>query len=375
MKILASYFYILLAYTVRIIIDTYYSNGLLQSCPDKCIHSIGYRKIRLIERPKVFSKDNANATMKVTTTSNVILNTKNEETIQNDKEFDPIIRYLQEPRSITVFLSDKMTSGFSNRLRSMRGLLLLAILNNASFCVKYDNYFAVMDDQLKVLTCKPNITGQYWNQPYIRNKLKNNPCDYRIDQNTEIRTNDDISNQLVKCSHFSTDIRRMNNWISTNNLRNYLSRFFFRPKPYIIQYGNNILSKMKGKKIGIQLRFGGTTASSHENYTFLNPNRMHTIVNRIKLVISQRKTAYSVFLSSDSPVASKLLSPLHIPILTAEKFQIGHTNKNNNSFYERAITDMYILSKCDILFHTYWSSYGQIAKDLSKSHQCYLLRN
>ena len=268
-----------------------------------------------------------------------------------------------------------MTSGFSNRLRSMRGLLLLAILNNASFCVKYDNYFAVMDDQLKVLTCKPNITGQYWNQPYIANKLKNNPCDYRIDQNTEIRTNDDISNQLVKCSHFSTDIRRMNNWISTNNLRNYLSRFFFRPKPYIIQYGNNILSKMKGKKIGIQLRFGGTTASSHENYTFLNPNRMHTIVNRIKLVISQRKTAYSVFLSSDSPVASKLLSPLHIPILTAEKFQIGHTNKNNYSFYERAITDMYILSKCDILFHTYWSSYGQIAKDLSKSHQCYLLKN
>lgn len=375
MKFSASYFYILLAYTVSVIVDAYYSNCLLQPCTNICIDSTRYRKIRLFRGPIVLSKDNANPSMKVTTTSNVILYTKNEETIQNDKEFDPIIRYLQEPRSITVFLSDKMTSGFSNRLRSMRGLLLLAILNNASFCVKYDNYFAVMDEQLKVLMCKPNITGQYWNQPHIANKLKNNPCDYHIDQNTEIRTNDDISNQLVRCSHFLTDFRRMNTWISTHNLRNYLSRFFFRPKPYITNYGNSILSKMKGKKIGIQLRFGGTTASSHENYTFLSPNRMHTIIKRIRNVISQRKTAYSVFLSSDSPAATKMLSPLHIPILIAEKFQIGHTNKNNYSFYERAITDMYVLSKCDILFHTYWSSYGQIAKDLSKSHQCYLLRN
>ena len=373
MRFSVGYIYILLAYAVSIIVYSYYSKCLLIYCSAICNNSTRYQKFTLIERSSCISKENAKAITNITA-SQVILSTENN-TIQRNEEFVPITRYLQEKKAFTVIFSDKVNYGFSNRLRSMRGILILAILNNASFCVKYDNYFSVMDERLKVLRCKSNISRQYWNRTYFLNKLKNNPCDYRIDQNTEIDTNYDITDQLVKCIHFSKDFKVMQNMIHNNNLQNYLTNFFFHPKPYIINYGNSILSQMKGIKIGIQLRFGGKTASSHEKFTFLNPNRMDTIIKSIETVISKRKAPYSVFLSSDSSAAKKYLSPLHIPILTAEKFQIGHTNRQIFSFYERAICDLYILSKCDILFHTYWSSYGEIAKNLSKSSQCYLLRN
>lgn len=373
MRFCAGYIYILLAYAVSIIVYSYYSKCLLIMCSAICNDSIRCQKITLIERPSCISKENAEATTN-NTASHVISSIENS-TIQRNEEFDPITRYLQEKKVFTVIYSDKVNYGFSNRLRSMRGILILAILNNASFCVKYDNYFSVMDERLNILRCKSNISRQYWNHTYFLNKLKNNPCDYRIDQNTEIYTNCDITDQLVKCNHFSKDFKVMQNMIQNNNPQIYLTKFFFHPKPYIINYGNSILSKMKGIKIGIQLRFGGKTALSHESFTFLNPNQMDTIIKSIETIISERKAPYSVFLSSDSSAAKKYLSPLHIPILTAEKFQIGHTNRHILSFYERAICDLYILSKCDILFHTYWSSYGEIAKDLSKSSQCYLLRN
>ena len=360
---------------MSVIAYIYYSNISVISCLEVCIDCAGHRRISVKEDKNGLSKTISNTTLNNVKTSSIIRRTKNEVLIKYDKEFDPVTHYLQKPRSVTIFLSDRMTSGFSNRLRAMRGLLILAILNNASFCVKYDHYFSIMDEQLKVLSCKPNVTGQFWDHPYVISKFRKNPCDYHIKHNTEIRTNDDISNLIVKCRLFKSDFEHIKNIIKSNNMRNYISRYFFRPKPYIISYGNSILSKMTGIKIGIQLRFGGNTASSHENFTFLNPKKMDVITKRIKRVISQRRTSYSIFLSSDSPEAKNMLSSLHIPVLTADKYQIGHTNRNNYTFYERAITDLYVLSKCDILFHTYWSSYGQIAKDLSRSQQFYLLKN
>ena len=339
------------------------------------VDNASYRKVKLLQKISAISNGNRKISSNISTTIQDNTSLIQYTTIKSDKENNAINLYLQQPKSLTVFLSDKMTSGFANRFRAMRGLLILAILNNASFCVKYENYFLIMDDQLKILKCKPNITGQYWNHPYVVNKFRSNPCDYHIYHNTEIRTNDDISILIAKCKKYLSDIKRMSIILKTNHLPSSISEFLFRPKPYITRYGNSILSNMRGLKIGVQLRFGGGIASTKENYTFLNPNRMDIILKRITSVISPKRAACSVFLSSDSPAAQKMLSPLNLPILTAEKFQIGHTNRKKYSYYERAITDLYILSKCDILFITYWSSFGQIAKELSRAQQFYVLRN
>ena len=44
-------------------------------------------------------------------------------------------------------------SGFGNHISGMKGILLLAILNDAIICVEYDAYFDVMQPSLSIFKC------------------------------------------------------------------------------------------------------------------------------------------------------------------------------------------------------------------------------
>ena len=104
---------------------------------------------------------------------------------------------------------------------------------------------------------------------------------------------------------------------------------------------------MQGVKVGIQLRFGGNTAASKEKDQFLNPNSMNFYISQILNVTSKINSRYTLFLSTDSPSIQKSLSPLNATIVTADKYTVGHTNRYQLQFLQRAITDIYILSRCD----------------------------
>ena len=147
------------------------------------------------------------------------------------------------------------------------------MLNNASFCINYDSYFHIMDDQLKVLYCNISIPRQRWDHYYIFQKAKSNPCDYIVENSTEISLSDDISVIFRRCPNFLYDIHKYIDIIQTENINNYLSRFLFKPKKYITDYGDSILSTMKGLKVGIQLRFGGNTSDTKEPFEFLKPKQ------------------------------------------------------------------------------------------------------
>lgn len=300
---------------------------------------------------------------------------KNVSTIKRYQEFYPIIQYLWKPRAKSIVFTYMRGSGFANRLRSMRGLLLLAMLNNASFCVNYDDYYSIMDNQLSILRCKNKISGQKWDNYYVLKRFLNNTCDYKISHNIDAVTCYDISQYILNCTNIMSDLKRYNRLIPTDNIPNYLSRFLFRPKSYLANYGNSVISKLKGTKVGIQLRFGGNLAYSKEKHSFLNPNKIDILLNRTKSILKEIKVPYTVFLSSDSPLGKTLLSSLHVPYISAEKYEIGHTSRNNYSHLQRAITDLYILSKCDIIIHTRYSSYGNMARVLSNPHRYYLLYN
>ena len=50
----------------------------------------------------------------------------------------------------TISFKPFFGSGFGNHIRGMRGVLLLAILNDARMCVDYDAYFDVMQPFLSI---------------------------------------------------------------------------------------------------------------------------------------------------------------------------------------------------------------------------------
>ena len=321
------------------------------------------------------SNNNTNHHVQLISSNNTVSRIKNDSVFEMNRFFYPITQYLKKTREKTLVFTYMRASGFANRLRAMRGALLMAMLNNASFCVNYDGYFSVMDNQVSILKCKQKISGAKWDDMYLKSRFQGNPCNYHIQQNTEIVTCYDLLMYFKKCSNFTTDLKRINPLIPTDNLPYYLSKFFFRPKPQIVSYGNYLISKMNGTRVGIQLRFGGSSAYSKEKGTFLNPDKLDNIQERIRSLLNLLINPYTVFLSTDSPLGKKVMSSINVPYITAEKYQVGHTRKENISHLQRAVTDLYILSKCSFILRTCKSTFGDLARILSNPRTCYILSN
>lgn len=263
--------------------------------------------------------------------------------------------------------------GLANNLRVMRGLLLLAMVNNATFCTdKYEDYYSVMNESLNNMICPKSHRFLHWSEIDALQWIKSNPCNYYLNESTEISTCYDLSNYFIHCNNIISDL---SNVIHSDVYRNYLeviSNYFFQPKQYLIDYAESILLSMHGIKVGIQLRFGGSTALSKEKWKFLDPNKFELVIQQLRGIFLHISSPYSVFLSSDSLLAMDMLKPLNISFFTANEYQLGHTGKSNTT--HRAVVDIYILSRCNILAYTYRSSYGRFARDLSKSNQVFVLK-
>ena len=125
--------------------------------------------------------------------------------------------------------------------------------------------------------------------------------------------------------------------------------------------------------MGLQLRFGGKIAEFQEGFKFIKEENIGRVVDFINKKL-QSVNNYTFYLSSDSKKAPKLLAPLNASFVMADAFEIGHTRGKNLKFMERAILDLYVLSKCDILFTTWFSTYGNFARDLSDSRRIYMIK-
>ena len=290
-----------------------------------------------------------------------------------DKSLIDLERYItSKPRRITIKWIPRRGQGLANNLRSIRGTLLLAIANNANICVDYDNYFRVMNNSLEILKCQPGQEYEFWPESVVMSWIKRQQCNYYLNNNKSIATCFDLSYYFSHCSNFVTDITRHINHHYSRHYLEYISSFIFQPEKDIIDYANSVLLSMKGIKVGIQLRFGGDVSVTKESGKFLNLDRFYLVINQLKQIFREIHKPISVFLSSDSQKAADMLRPLNRSFFTASKYNIGHSGRS--ATMERAVTDIYILSRCDVLVYTFRSSYGRFARDLSKSNKIFVLK-
>lgn len=289
-------------------------------------------------------------------------------------EFVNVTQYLlNRNRKKTFIFLPKRCAGVANNLRSIRGMIMLSMANNANFCIKYPDFFTIMDDSFKFLNCSRTPKTVQWKHEYAVNWTRISDCNYHINHDVEIQTSDDLAASFFKCKNLYNDIKVNYHIEVSKPIYHHLSNYIFKPKKYIVDYAERVLSKMQGVKVGIQLRFGGNTAASKEKDQFLNPNSMNFYISQILNVTSKINSRYTLFLSTDSPSIQKSLSPLNATIVTADKYTVGHTNRYQLQFLQRAITDIYILSRCDILLHSQGSSYGSFASAISVAEADYLI--
>lgn len=290
-------------------------------------------------------------------------------------DFISLTKYLKNKNRKKMFMfTIKPCAGVANNIRSIRGIIMLAIVNNASFCTNYSDFYTIMNDSFAFLKCPSNIKLPKWKHEQAVGWAKNSSCNYHINHSLEIQTSDDISWHFFKCNDFIKDISIIDRIHSMGSIMNYVSSYLFKPKKYITDYGDSVLSQMKGVKVGIQLRFGGNTAASQEKEHFLDPEYINFYIDQIAYILSQVKSNYTLFLSTDSPSIKHYLSSLNATIYTANKYPVGHTNRRQLQFLQRAITDIYILSRCDVLLHTQGSSYGSLASAISISKLDYTIK-
>ena len=262
-------------------------------------------------------------------------------------------------------------SGFGNHIRGMRGVLLLAILNDARMCVDYEAYFDVMQPFLSILKCD-SIEGRLIDVKTYHSMLVNMNCKPNLsEENVIISSYESAYGYLLKCDSVRSMLEKKGLWIE--DIEKKITLFLFQLIPYFEHYGKSVLNTMNGLRIGIQLRFGGSVANTKETDIFLNITNFNSTLERIKAILSKYPDNHSLFLSSDSNEAISLLSPLHERIITADKFALGHTYVKDN-FLERTVIDLYILSHCDVIIATTRSSYGDLAIQLSQTSEYYYIK-
>ena len=262
-------------------------------------------------------------------------------------------------------------SGFGNHIGGMKGVLLLAILNDARVCVDYDAYFDVMQSSLSILKCN-SIEGRSIDVKAYHSMLVNMNCmPILSEKNVIISSWESAGSYILKCDSVRSMLEKKGLW--REDIDKKMTQFLFQLVPYLENYGKSVLNRMTGLKIGIQLRFGGSVANTKERVTFLNITNFNSTLERIKSILSKYPDNHSLFLSSDSNEAISLLSPLHERIITADKFALGHTYVKN-AFLERTVIDLYILSHCDVIITTTRSSYGGLAVQLAQTNEHYYIK-
>lgn len=133
--------------------------------------------------------------------------------------------------------------------------------------------------------------------------------------------------------------------------------------------------------IGLQLRMGGSIAANHESTKFL---KISTLERELPKIDKAHKQNSSIFLSTDSPSLVPLvkrLLPSHT-VIFSDDYEVGHTatkfskkHHNPTVFLKRAVLDLNLLSFCNPIYYTNYSSYGQLSHQLSFNSNYHIIHN
>ena len=159
-----------------------------------------------------------------------------------------------------------------------------------------------------------------------------------------------------------------------------LSRGLFKPIAPILSYASDLLKSLRQyTSLGIQIRTGGSLSNDADVTVFFSEATLPRVYQLVKDVVNNENlTNVIIFLSTDSNrVIYQSKFHFAFPIVTADKYKIGHSNslrgRVSTSAIERALVDVYVLSNCDFLFTTSTSSFGDLASDLSHSEKKFTL--
>ena len=150
-------------------------------------------------------------------------------------------------------------------------------------------------------------------------------------------------------------------------------QLFFKPKPFLQREISSFLEQWREfHLIGMQIRMGSGGADFRDSHRFLRPSALDTFVRLAEEYRDSRgylSSQVKWFLSTDSTeVERKLTSQFPGRVVTMTAYRRGHSSpeKANRDGFYRAVLDVGVLSHCEFMVLTNHSSFGMIARMLTK---------
>lgn len=152
------------------------------------------------------------------------------------------------------------------------------------------------------------------------------------------------------------------------DVRKLLLRLLLQPSRELFVSIHNVLSRYDLRdSIAIQIRVGGSLATSDETSEFLPILNMKEYLQQINSQYSHNET---IFCSTDSsslvPLIKRLLS--NHTVIQSKGFSIGHSrsqSKRHLDGMKRAVVDLILSANCKTIYTTMKSSYGMLIRLLS----------
>ena len=284
------------------------------------------------------------------------------------KECLPISKYfVSDQRSILIKFKPKENLEISHYIEAMRGVILFSIINNASFCTDYNDYFSYMDNTLHILLCKNKSIVDFWDESYAIQWIKRHDCNYHVKQHTEITAGYDLSIHISHCDSFIDSLLINTDQLNSKEYKETVTKFIFQPKKSIQHTVEMVLSKLNYHFIGIDIFM----EQDSQLITF-DSNVTYQAIQQIRKKIAEFDNSFSVFVSSNIPVVKEEFKNVQKNILFIDDIEFRLYSLNVTS-YEKDILSISILSHCTILIHTLQSRNGVIASEISNKDKIYII--
>lgn len=130
--------------------------------------------------------------------------------------------------------------------------------------------------------------------------------------------------------------------------------------------------------IGAHVRCGGELADSKEGVYWINRNELTRVPFTFRKAIRKLKLKpkkLTVYLATDSSAAEEYLRRiLNLKVISYDSSKRGHTTSTtDDSVYQRAIIDMYLVSQASVIIYTHVSGFSEVVLSIAKTKTVFIL--
>lgn len=289
----------------------------------------------------------------------------------NNGDYLPLMEYfINTKRNLLIKFKPKENLMLADHIGSMRGIILFSIINNANFCTDDIDYLKYMDNSLSILKCGNVTIKDYWNESYAIQWIKKHDCLYHINKNTEITASYDLSVHISHCDSFIDNLQIYANQLNTKKYTETITKLLFQPQQRILINADEVMSRLNHHSIGIDIYFNKENQLITQEITDNMESSLS--IQRIIQKLSEYDDSYSVYISSNIP---KLLSSFKIVkknIIFSK--DIGLKSPSSRDIeYEQDALNIWILSQCNVLIYTSQSRNGEIAREITKINEIFVI--